>query len=59
EEIECLRLLGADFSGRRLEVGVGTGRFADTLGITHGVDLSPPMAVRGPAFEAAVRLNDG
>jgi ubiquinone/menaquinone biosynthesis C-methylase UbiE len=45
EEVQCLRQLGDDYSGRWLEVGVGTGRFAAALGITHGVDPSPQMAV--------------
>jgi ubiquinone/menaquinone biosynthesis C-methylase UbiE len=45
EEAQCLRQLRDDYSGRWLEVGVGTGRFATALGITHGVDLSPQMAV--------------
>ncbi|MFH1136978.1 MAG: class I SAM-dependent methyltransferase [Pseudomonadota bacterium] len=44
DEVECLRLLHANFHGRWLEVGVGSGRFAEALGITHGLDLSAPMA---------------
>lgn len=44
EEVECLRLLRNDYSGRWLEVGVGAGRFAEALGVAHGVDLSPEMA---------------
>lgn len=36
------------FFGRWLEVGVGTGRFTETLGVTHGIDLSPPMAFKAP-----------
>lgn len=44
EEVRCLRQLRDDYSGRWLEVGVGTGRFAAALGITHGIDLSPQMA---------------
>jgi len=46
EEKECLRLLSGGISGRWLEIGVGTGRFAEALGVTHGIDLSPPMAVK-------------
>lgn len=46
EEVECLRLLRDDCSGRWLEIGVGTGRFAEALGIAHGIDLSPPMAAK-------------
>ncbi|MGD8720148.1 MAG: hypothetical protein PVG46_00015 [Desulfobacterales bacterium] len=46
EEIECLRLFSDDYSNRWLEVGVGTGRFAEALGITQAINLSPPMAVK-------------
>jgi ubiquinone/menaquinone biosynthesis C-methylase UbiE len=45
EEVQCLRHLGENYSGRWLEVGVGTGRFAQELGIIHGVDSSEQMAV--------------
>ncbi|HWO93176.1 MAG TPA: class I SAM-dependent methyltransferase [Dehalococcoidia bacterium] len=41
-EVECLRPL-LQPTGRALEVGVGTGRFAVPLGIAHGVDPSLPM----------------
>ena len=42
-ELECLAsLLPSDVSGWT-EVGVGTGRFAAALGISKGVDPSPPM----------------
>lgn len=44
EEVLCLRHLGDDYSGRWLEVGVGSGRFAEALGIAHGVDVSQQMA---------------
>lgn len=44
EELDCLSLVWRDYSGRWLEVGVGTGRFAKALGIAHGVDLSREMA---------------
>ncbi len=44
EELDCLGRVCHDYSGRWLEVGVGTGRFAKALGIAHGVDLSPGMA---------------
>lgn len=43
-EVEALRpLLPA---GRCLEVGVGTGRFAEALGVREGVEPSPRMAER-------------
>lgn len=42
-EIACLKdLMPADL-GRWLEVGVGTGRFAQALGVKEGVDPSIPM----------------
>ncbi len=43
---ECLRLLSRGFSGRWLEIGVGTGRFAEALGLSPGIDISPSMAVK-------------
>lgn len=45
EEVQCLQGLGEDYSGRWLEVGVGTGRFAEELGVIYGVDSSQQMAV--------------
>ena len=42
-ELSCLRDLMPDHAGRWLEVGVGTGRFAEALGIEEGVDPSLPM----------------
>jgi len=56
EEAACLRLLG-NFSGAWLEVGVGTGRFAEALGVAHGVDLSPQMALK--AARRGVRVCAG
>jgi ubiquinone/menaquinone biosynthesis C-methylase UbiE len=44
EEVKCLRAFRCDYSGRWLEVGVGTGRFAKVLGVTHGIDFSVRMA---------------
>ena len=42
-EIACLKdLMPADL-GRWLEVGVGTGRFAQGLGVKEGIDPSVPM----------------
>jgi ubiquinone/menaquinone biosynthesis C-methylase UbiE len=46
EEVDCFRCLNIDYAGRWLEIGVGTGRFAQALGVTYGIDLSPPMAVK-------------
>ena len=42
-ETACLRSLCAPLRGRWLEVGVGTGRFADALGATEGIDPSTRM----------------
>jgi len=39
-EVACLERLLGEPSGRWLEVGVGTGRFAEALGIGEGVDPS-------------------
>jgi ubiquinone/menaquinone biosynthesis C-methylase UbiE len=44
-EIECLRHLSLKGFRRWLEVGVGTGRFAEALGVTDGVDPSHAMLV--------------
>ena len=43
EELECLRLVVPEISGRWLEIGVGTGRFASGLGMAHGLDSSAAM----------------
>ncbi len=42
-ELKCLCFLCADYRGRWLEVGVGSGRFAHKLGIGMGIDPSVPM----------------
>lgn len=42
-EKSCLRTLIPCCEGRWLEVGVGSGRFAESLGISEGVDPSLPM----------------
>lgn len=39
-EVEAVRLLMKDFEKPFLEIGVGTGRFAEELGIDYGVDPS-------------------
>lgn len=41
-ELACVRDVMGELSGRWLEVGVGTGRFAHALGIREGVDPSEP-----------------
>ncbi|MEJ2215278.1 MAG: class I SAM-dependent methyltransferase [Gemmatimonadota bacterium] len=47
-ELEAIREL-LSTRGPRLEVGVGTGRFAAPLGVSHGVDPSRTMLVRARA----------
>ncbi len=51
QEAACLRELIGGLTGRWLEVGVGTGRFARSLGVKEGVDPSRAVlemaAVRG------------
>ena len=42
-ELTCFRRLCGACTGRWLEVGVGTGRFASSLGIGEGIDPSPRM----------------
>lgn len=42
-ELECLRSLHRKHSGRWLEIGVGTGRFAHSLNIAEGIDPSVEM----------------
>jgi len=43
-------------AGPRLEVGVGSGRFAAPLGVSYGVDPSPCMLVRARARGLRVAL---
>lgn len=42
-EVDCLRAVLGDIAGPRLEVGAGTGRFAQALGAAHTVDPAPEM----------------
>ncbi|MCJ8501740.1 class I SAM-dependent methyltransferase [Desulfatitalea alkaliphila] len=56
EEVACLRAVWNDFAGRWLEVGVGSGRFAEALSIGYGIDLSLPMAVKAAARGIRVQL---
>jgi len=56
-ELDCLRLVERSFAGRWLEVGVGTGRFAQALSISHGVD--PSRAVLEFASRRGVAVLQG
>jgi len=56
-ELQCLRLLLGQAQGEWLEVGVGTGRFAQALGVDTGVDPSPCMLA--VASERGIRTVEG
>jgi ubiquinone/menaquinone biosynthesis C-methylase UbiE len=60
-EVACLRSLIGEVRGRWLEVGVGTGRFAEALGISEGLDPAPHMleiaARRGIKVHSGVAEN--
>ena len=42
-EVECLQPLLQTYSRPYLEIGVGSGRFAQALGIEHGVEPAPSL----------------
>ena len=56
EELEALKTLLPPFE-RGVEIGVGTGRFAEPLGITEGVEPSPKMAE--VAKERGIAVTEG
>jgi len=56
-ETACLRELIGEVEGRWLEVGVGTGRFAQALGIREGID--PSEAVLEYASGRGIRTQVG
>lgn len=43
-EVDCLKTLLQRFGRPYLEIGVGSGRFAETLGIEYGIDPAPAMS---------------
>ena len=43
KERQCLAQLKTGLDGKWLEVGVGGGRFAHALGVTHGIDPAQPL----------------
>ena len=57
QEVDCLRSLMASAPGRWLEVGVGTGRFAVSLGVSEGVD--PSASMRALAERRGVQTAEG
>jgi SAM-dependent methyltransferase len=56
QELACLRMGVPHPTGRWLEIGVGTGRFAAMLGLSDGVDPSSPM--RAMAVRRGIRAVD-
>jgi ubiquinone/menaquinone biosynthesis C-methylase UbiE len=52
-EVTCLQELVPERPGKWLEVGVGTGRFANALGIVDG--LEPSLAMLGLAAARGIR----
>jgi ubiquinone/menaquinone biosynthesis C-methylase UbiE len=56
EEIRWLQALCGDWSGRWLEVGVGTGWFAATHGIPHGLDVSRKMGAAAAGRGVQVQI---
>lgn len=55
-EVACLRKVMSPPTGRWLEVGVGTGRFAAALGLTDGID--PSNSMRAMAERRGIRTVD-
>lgn len=55
QELECLRLAVDTANGRWLEVGVGSGRFANALGVQVGIDPSQEMV--GIASERGIEAH--
>jgi SAM-dependent methyltransferase len=58
-ELAALRPLLADLPRPWLEVGVGTGRFAQALGIPQGVDPSPALLAKARARGIDVLYGEG
>ena len=57
QEVACLHELMGKAEGRWLEVGVGTGRFAQALGIQEGID--PSSGVLAYASSRGIRTQMG
>jgi ubiquinone/menaquinone biosynthesis C-methylase UbiE len=55
-EVACLRKAMSPTTGRRMEVGVGIGRFAVALGVTDGID--PSASMRAMAEQRGIRTVD-
>ncbi len=58
-EVACLRPLVESFPRPYLEVGVGTGRFAEALSIEHGLDPSPQALEKARRRRVRVVLGRG
>jgi len=57
QEVKCLRQLIGGTEGRWMEIGVGTGRFAEALDIREGID--PSEAVLKYASDRGVQTSRG
>ncbi len=58
-EVQCLRPFVTDAFRPWLEIGVGTGRFAQALGVEHGIDPSPAMLEMAAKRGISVRQGVG
>lgn len=58
-ELDCIRQAILEAHGQWLEVGVGSGRFAQALGIKEGVDPSPAMARKAAERGIMVQIASG
>jgi Methylase involved in ubiquinone/menaquinone biosynthesis len=59
KELACLRKVMGATEGRWLEVGVGPGRFAESLGFACGIDVSPAMVELSRCRGIDARLASG
>ncbi len=59
EELDAIRLLMAGLEHPFLEIGLGTGRFAEALGIEYGIDPSPSMLEKARRRGISVKQGRG
>jgi ubiquinone/menaquinone biosynthesis C-methylase UbiE len=58
-ERQCLEQLKSGLQGTWLEVGVGSGRFAQALGVKHGIDPAPALLEQAQARGIQTTLGYG